>query len=174
MRQNQKIYVKFVNKLKIMTNNYFKKLIILLIYFTSNFGFSQYNILSAGGTVKNNTHEISDSVGQTFINVFNNESYSITEGLQFNYTFLSLSNYQNKIVLALYPNPTERLLNINFKDDYKLPLQYNITDINGKIIYKGIFTQLKNKLDLEISNAIYFLNIYKKNTYLNTYRIIKN
>ncbi len=174
MRQNQKIYVKFVNKLKIMTNKYLKKITIFLIFLTTIFCFSQHNIVSAGVTVKTNTYEISDSIGQTFMNVFNNETSTITEGLQFNYTFLSLSNIDNQLVLELFPNPTKRLLNIILKDNYKLPLNYNITDINGKVIYKGSFTELKNKLELEITNALYFLNIYKKNTYLNTYKIIKN
>jgi hypothetical protein len=157
-----------------MTKKYLKKITFLLFSIVPTICFSQHNIISAGGTVKTNTYEISDSIGQTFINVFNNETSTVTEGLQFNYTLLSLSNNQNQIVLTLYPNPTERLLNINFKDDNKLPLNYNITDINGKIIYKGIFTDFKNKLDLEVSNALYFLNIYKKNTYLNTYKILKN
>lgn len=61
--------------------------------------------------------------------------------------------------LKIYPNPSKETFNINFQN-LENDLPYQVVDVTGKIIVKGIFTQLENNLNLsQVKTGVYFLKV---------------
>ena len=61
-------------------------------------------------------------------------------------------------ILYVYPNPTSGLLTVKHTADSKIP--YEITDITGKLIQKGMLMEKQTNLDIsKYVNGIYLLKI---------------
>lgn len=85
---------------------------------------------------------------------------------------LNVTNIDSFVDLVIYPNPTNRDINILFNKTYK-DIKVNIVDITGKKIQSNHFTNEKElNLQLFANKGIYFLNITADSKILN-YRIIK-
>lgn len=135
---------------------------------------SQNNFVGAAHIAINDNAQISYSIGQTFVNRLDNNSQFITEGVQQSFEFYTLSNPEVvKLSITIFPNPTALVLNVNFNDTLKLPIQYRLLDVNGKLIFQGVFTNLDNKINLKGNLAMYYLNLYKKGQFIKSIKVLK-
>ena len=77
--------------------------------------------------------------------------------------------------VKVYPNPTSQQLWIELVDDQFNKLQYTLTDMNGKQIFKGVCTPSSKKIGLNLSDlsvGLYNLTVQVNKT-LATYTIHK-
>ena len=55
---------------------------------------------------------------------------------------------------------------------YNTKMNYKIVDINGSVLFSNRITESKTKVELSnFSNGLYFIQLYKSNTLLNTSKI---
>lgn len=82
--------------------------------------------------------------------------------------------YENDIlnkVISLFPNPAKNELNI-VTNDFQY-LDYQITDITGKIILSG--STINNKLNIsELQNGMYIITFKSNGSLITTHKFIKN
>jgi len=58
----------------------------------------------------------------------------------------------------VYPNPTINFVNVELQEKNKIT--YHLTDLNGKVVLQGQFTDITNKIDLSKQTAgIYYLTL---------------
>ncbi len=78
----------------------------------------------------------------------------------------SVNYFNPDRIVAIYPNPAKEFLNIDFKNNLGA-INVNITDINGKILYRKQFIR-SNKIDIHsIKAGIYFIHIrYRAKNYI--------
>ena len=59
----------------------------------------------------------------------------------------------------VYPNPTTDFVNIELQQKNKIT--YQLTDLNGKTVLQGQFTDTKNKIDLSGQTAgVFYLTLF--------------
>lgn len=149
-------------------------ILLFILCFNSN---AQNNFVSTGTSASDSTLEVSYTIGQVFTNAFNTVNAIITEGVQQNFDLenLSVSEHQpTTLAIELYPNPTALVLNVKFKNTLTLPLQYKIIDLNGRLIFEGDFTSLNTTINLNVETAMYYLQIYKQDNFIKSFKVIKN
>ena len=77
-----------------------------------------------------------------------------------------------KVLYTVYPNPTNSIINIQFKDIDETTF-YELTSIEGKTVAEGKIVNKLNQLDLSTEpNGIYLLKVINNNTFT-THKIIK-
>lgn len=74
------------------------------------------------------------------------------------------SNVLNEEFISLYPNPTNGKLKIKLNETL-MQTNYQIYDVLGKTIAKGIFNEIENEIDLiSKENGLYLLKIETENS----------
>ena len=85
-------------------------------------------------------------------------------------TTLATVNHVLEKIIALYPNPTNNLLNIDATEN----LEVKIFDMLGKLMYSNNVSTGSNTLDISNYNAgVYFLNATNNSGKTNTIKVIK-
>lgn len=73
----------------------------------------------------------------------------------------------------VYPNPTTEILNVDLQQK-NVASPYYLSDINGKVVLKGEFYEISNKLDLShLSNGVYALTVVTTDSPKETVKVIK-
>lgn len=76
---------------------------------------------------------------------------------------LSTNDFENKSSLNIYPNPVKNILHVNVLN--LSANEYQILDLNGRIIFKGKITQEINNISTEsLSKGMYILKVENLNT----------
>ena len=122
-------------------------------------------------------YNITFSAGQTFYKSYENDNFSITEGLnQAIYTVTAIyDNIFSTIKLSVYPNPSDGLINIQHNSNKDLILNISVTDLTGKILYVNEFSEKLMQINLtDLSKNVYFLNITNQQKIIKTFKIVKN
>lgn len=74
------------------------------------------------------------------------------------------SNALNDELVSLYPNPTNGKLKIKLNETL-IYTKYEIYDVYGKVIAKGLFNEMENEIDLiSNENGLYLLKIETENS----------
>ncbi len=86
-----------------------------------------------------------------------------------------VDNFQESIIVKIYPNPANSLLHIDFPNDYNiLNTIIEIVDINGKTILKSEPTSITSQLNINsITSGLYLVKIQKENTLITKKIIIQ-
>lgn len=96
-----------------------------------------------------------------------------------NYSTLSIEDIDAKASrynIALYPNPTNSILNFKFESNTYAPVKVNITSLDGKQL-KSLILSNYESIEINISDfssGIYIANFYTNNTLLTSRKIVKN
>ncbi|MFN4235055.1 MAG: SBBP repeat-containing protein [Bacteroidia bacterium] len=78
-----------------------------------------------------------------------------------------------KLFITVYPNPSSNTINV-FVPKINGEILIDITNIEGKSLYKNITNEVETKIDLnEFSSGLYFLKITANANYVNTFKLIK-
>lgn len=148
-----------------------------VVGYTNFNGYDNINNVTCSGTQgnfnKNTTYRITRYVRNAYCSQWQSYSPSIISPFRKKNDDLSeISNSSNnKLALALFPNPSNGLLNINL--DNAIDSKYNIEvfDIYGKSVYKTEKlntngTEFKaeiNLADLNLANGLYLINVSSNN-----------
>ncbi|MGY6560564.1 MAG: LamG-like jellyroll fold domain-containing protein [Luteibaculaceae bacterium] len=87
---------------------------------------------------------------------------------------VSVSKIEAKVQgLSIYPNPTKSVLNIQIKNAAAFTnAEYQVTDLSGKLIFKGRIIEELTTLKLQgLTPGLYLLNVYS-NQEIETHKIV--
>src|SRR5690606_37627354 len=155
------------------------KIIITLCIFLFQWALSaQSNTVSSGGTATGTTGSATYSVGQLDYLTLNGTTGILSQGVQQAFEIVTLSTNdipQIQLTATVYPNPTVQNVTLSIKDfDFK-NLEYQLFDVQGRIISRGKITQPQTKIEMSyIASATYFLHVTNNNQNLKTFKIFKN
>ena len=135
-------------------------------------------ITTAGDYFSNSYASLSITIGELATETVSNSNNILTQGFQQSqyFTVDIEENKKNGFAVTVFPNPTNDILNIDFKTENDVNTSIQLCDENGKILINENIKVLETsrKYDLKIFAAgLYFLKIKNDNDYLKTVKIIK-
>jgi len=141
--------------------------------------FAQSSINASGGDILTGSNgSISYSVGQAVYTTNTGTTGSVAQGVQQPYEIseiLSSIDYSELVKdLKIFPNPSTDVLTVNMHNTNDLQLDYQIVDINGKVLKAE--KNIQDETNINVSaypSAIYFLKIANQNKEVKTFKIIK-
>ncbi len=154
-----------------------KILVISTIFYLMGAGHlqAQNSPVASGGEATGVGGGISYTVGQIAYTTNSGSNGSIAQGLQQPYeisTILGIEETDIHLEMSIYPNPTS--LNLTLKTTASEPLNYQLSDINGKIITANEVTAPFTKINLKGWPAgMYFLKINRDHQSVKIFKIIK-
>lgn len=76
-----------------------------------------------------------------------------------------------EVKISMFPNPTNSMLNVNFKNEEKV--NFYVYSLDGKVVKSGVFTSSNNELSVqELPSGVYILQV-AGNTTKGSYRFVK-
>ena len=139
---------------------------------------AQQATVTSGGNATGSGGNISYSIGQVTYKTQTGTTGIITQGVQQPFEIMTLSGEEfTSIVLeaVVYPNPTTSTVNLIVKNYALENLNYQLFDINGRIIEEKKVLNQETTINLEgYANAIYILKLNDNKKEIKTFKIIKN
>jgi hypothetical protein len=152
-----------------------RTIVISLIITIFNFnGLSQTVISTSSNRIHNGNGEIDYTIGQLVYESFQTSSHSFSQGI---HNPIKVNNIGGTYVisdldLTVFPNPTRSQISIQGSNP--TIYIYNVLDMNGQMIFDGIFL---NQIDLNLESLASGLYILKVNSpekrQQSSYQIIK-
>jgi len=139
---------------------------------------AQQAIPASGGEAEGSGGSVSYSIGQLFWHTHEGNNGSVAEGVQQPYeiSVVTAIDEAEEIHLKVmaYPNPTADFLTLEVKNFEPSTFQYQLYDINGKLLQSEKITGLHTKIDASfLVPGIYFLKVTQENKDFKTFKIIK-
>ncbi|MBN9312637.1 MAG: hypothetical protein BGO40_00050 [Chryseobacterium sp. 39-10] len=104
--------------------------------------------------------------------------FTIEEGVQHSYEFISLSTENHsgeQLEIKLYPNPVKDFLYLHMGKKPEANMKYQLFDAQGKLMLQNRLNSIKNEIDMRtFPQSVYIIRIFRENTTLKTIKIIKN
>ncbi len=150
-------------------------LLFSLFFFFISSGTKAQQVISAGGDYyENSSVSISWTLGEPVTETISDGTTILTQGFQ--QTHLSASEIfsinSDNFNISLFPNPTQDFITLKISDLKNL--NYNISDINGKLLDEGkIISQNTEISVIRLPSAVYFLKIFDNEEIIKIYRIVK-
>ncbi len=147
-----------------------------ILYIFPNIVTAQTAVLPSGGNAVGSGGTSSFSVGQSFY-ISKGSDNEIVEGVQQPYEITNLATVESGSLgrgIKIYPNPVSDILVVEF--DYSIldNYDYNIFDMQGKLIQKGHISSSKYQLDLDsLPVSVYVFQILQNNKLIKSFKIIK-
>lgn len=139
---------------------------------------AQQAIVASGGNAAGSGGTASFSVGQVTYTYVSGSNGSVGQGVQqaFEIFALGVDDFPNiNLVMMVYPNPVTSLLNLKIENLATADLEYQLYDIQGKLISNKKIIQQETQIDMgNLASAIYFLKILDNSEPIKTFKIIKN
>jgi hypothetical protein len=140
---------------------------------------AQESPTASGGDLTGSNGSVAYSVGQVVYTTNTGTNGSVAQGVQQPYEISEVLASENFSLLAnsllVYPNPSTDVLVLNMSNEDGLQLDYQIVDINGKIVKKDAITSNETNIAVAyLPASIYFLKVLNENTEVKTFKIIKN
>ncbi len=169
-----------LKKGKDMKNNYKLLTIVILLFWGLNNLQAQKTISATGGEASGGGGSASYTVGQVVYttNVGTNGN-SIAQGVQQPFEISVTTSIPEAKDISLnvsaYPNPATNYLTINVKNYETKNLQYQVFDINGKILQTVKATGAETKIETNnFVPANYFVKVFDNQKEIKVFKIIKN
>ena len=138
---------------------------------------AQESVLSSGGNSSGSSGNASYSVGQIFYKTVNGATTYLSQGVEQPFeiqTVLGLDNFNIGLELSVYPNPTTDIIYLKVKESSFESLQYQLFDINGKLIENNIISKTSTIIQMDkYPVAIYLLKVIENSKEVKTFKIIK-
>jgi Secretion system C-terminal sorting domain len=167
------------NHLLILKSISMKVKLFLLSLFFSVVSFGQQAIDSSGGNATGSGGSASYSVGQITYQSYSGSTGKVSQGVQQPFEiFVTLKNneFNYSFTANLYPNPTASTAILSLENqEPNGEMEYNLTDITGKLITKGNINAKETVIDVAIlAEACYFLNVISENKTIKTFKLLKH
>lgn len=154
-----------------------KKLLIatlLLVAFQTQ---AQEAVATAGGDASGTNGNVSYTVGQVVYTTNTGTTGSVAQGVQQPFEIqavLGIENFNINLQMAVFPNPTTNWLQLDIKNYGFEKLNYQIFDINGKLVLENKISTETTTISMEnLSTNIYLLKVLDNNKEVKTFKIIK-
>lgn len=157
--------------------NYRSWLTVIILLIIANYSNAQQTTVTSGGDIQSSTGNASYTVGQVIYTTAYSASGTVVQGIQ-NPVIKVIDGIETaseiQLEMMIYPNPTTNFLTLNIGNYENTALNYQIHDLNGKLIKtKSIFDQ-ETTISLEyLATATYYLIIKDGNTAIKTFSIVK-
>ena len=138
---------------------------------------AQQTVCTTGGDAHGNG-TISFSVGQPFYIVSDNQTGSLTPGVQQTYSITAIETAATEITplisMNVYPNPTTDLLTLRIDNETAQHLHYTLTDDNGRCLEKSSVETSLTEIDMSrYTPSVYFINVFSGKSRLKSFKIVK-
>lgn len=132
-------------------------------------------ISSSGDSFSNATYQLDWSVGEVLTTTHVSGNIIITQGFhQNNYVITTVESFETQIDMIIYPNPTTNFINLQIENELYEKMQYQLTDITGKILQIRQIVNMTEQIDFSIySNGIYLLSVFQNNQIIKSFKIQK-
>ena len=154
-------------------------LIIFIFYISINDSLAQQIVLTAGGEGTGSGGTVSNSIGQVVYTLQNDQSFTITQGVQQPYEISVTTGIEDakniNLSAHIYPNPTHDYLTLSIEDIVHPDISFYLYDNQGSLIQHEKITA--NHTNIVVRNlvvATYFLTVVHNDKELRTFKIIKN
>ena len=151
-------------------------LFLFIFSFTNNVS-AQQSANTSGKNISQNNTSVSYSIGEVYYNSTTTLSSVITQGIQQPYEIYLISGIGNEKdvqLITAFPNPTSSSIKIVTQDIKIDGLNYKLYDLLGKEILSGDITSNQTELDLNnLMPAVYFIKVFRYNSTLKYFKIIK-
>ena len=138
---------------------------------------AQEAILSAGHDAGGTSGTVSYSIGQVVYTTHSGTTGSVAQGVQQPFEIMTVVGIEVKEIqleMSAYPNPTTHFLTLKIENYPQKNLNFQLTDINGKIISSdritGEYTQISMS---EFPAASYFQLVKSDDQLVKNFKIIK-
>lgn len=139
---------------------------------------AQQTTVASGGNATGAGGKISYTIGQIVDKAQTGSTGTITQGVQQPFEIVTLSGEEFagiKLEAVVYPNPTISNVTIKISDSNLENLNYQLFDIQGKLINEGKISNEETFLNMETYTvSTYVLKINSATKELKTFKIIKN
>ncbi len=140
---------------------------------------AQTSVNTIGGNASSSGGSASYSVGQVVYQAHSGTNASIIEGVQQPYEILVVAKIEKakgiNLSFSAYPNPTIDILTLEVKKSDLSNLNYQLFDIQGKILQSRKITEQKTNIAMShLVPSVYFMKITEGQKELKTFKIIKN
>lgn len=154
-----------------------KKLLISILVISAFKVNAQETTTSSGGNATGTNGNISYTIGQTIYTTNTGTSGSVAQGVQQPFEIqavLGIENFNINLQMAVFPNPTTNWLQLDIKNYGFEKLNYQIFDINGKLVLENKISTETTTISMEnLSTNIYLLKVLDNNKEVKTFKIIK-
>ena len=156
-----------------------KHLLNLLIAFGIGIssGYAQESSNTSGGDASGSGGTVAYSIGQPVYTYASGTNGNTSQGVQQPYEIYSVGIDEDLSTISLitYPNPTSGYLVLEFADYSNEKMEYQVIDLEGKIILNHSITNARTQVDLiAYSKGIYLIKVIKELKEIKTFKIIKN
>jgi hypothetical protein len=138
--------------------------------------YAQKTVVPAGSEATGIGGTSSYTLGQVFYTTATGTNGSVEKGVQQPFeiaTTLGVNETTINLELSAYPNPTRNFLTLKVAKSENL--QYQLFDMQGKLIESKTVRSKSSNISLENRPAaIYLLKVTKNNQLIKTFKIIKN
>jgi opacity protein-like surface antigen len=132
---------------------------------------------ASGGNATGSGGNVAYSIGELIYTTSSSTNGSMTQGVQQPYEIsivLGLKDQQINLNMQAYPNPTNDYLTLTIEKKELSNLNYQLYDINGKLIQSKKITSMTETIQMEnLPTATYFLKVINNNNEVKTFKIIK-
>jgi hypothetical protein len=150
---------------------------LLLIFICSGItSYSQESVNSTGNKAIGAGGIVDYSIGTVFYSGLVGQSGKVTQGIQHSYSIEStdIKEIVEQNAFSVYPNPSSDNLTLDISHYLGEDLSYQIVDIKGVLVQKGIINNKITNINLsELLTSSYYLHIYNSNkNNIQTFKII--
>ncbi len=151
--------------------------LLCLICFLSSVLKAQEVITTSGGYGSSASAKVTWTIGEPVTETVTGTNSILTQG--FNQGDLILTIIKDPelsgLSIKVYPNPATDNLKVSVYDSELDYLDYILFDIKGQIIQKNKLNGVQSDIPMgNLAPSTYFLKIYKNNTEITIFKIIKN
>jgi len=138
---------------------------------------AQESVNSASINTSSSVGSVTSSIGQTFYETAISSTGSVAPGVQQAYeitSHLGIDVTEINLSLAIYPNPTQDILNlkVDFSDYNKY--HYQLTDSSGKLITSKSINLEKTSISMTAyPAAVYYLKVMKGSKSIKVFKVLK-
>jgi hypothetical protein len=134
-------------------------------------------LASSGGSGTDEKNSMSWTLGETFINEYSNEAFTISQGFHQGFKSLpaSIDDNTNSVDIIAFPNPVTDLLSVVVNID-NTNIQWKVEIFDARGILMTSWKSEKTRFEIDLSsfeNGTYLVRISQKNI-SSVFHIIKN
>ncbi|SDD03401.1 T9SS type A sorting domain-containing protein [Williamwhitmania taraxaci] len=139
----------------------------------------QQVVSTTGGSIVGASYTVTYTVGEVANTTLSGGGYILNQGFQQpSYTITSIEDNLPSAVLAVYPNPTNGIINVEMNDFLGKSLSYILYDFKGQEILRHSGQPgpiVKFEIDLSnFSEGIYLLKVLSDDRSIKVIRVVKN
>ena len=139
---------------------------------------AQNTIPATGGNATGTGGSVSYTVGQITYQTISGTNGIVNQGVQQPYEISVVTSIRNtegiNLKCFVYPNPTGGITKLIFESSNFENLRIRLFELNGRLLQDKKVESKETEISLEnLSSSVYFLKVYKRNSEVRVFKIVK-